>query len=156
MSYWIVYKNEKTTKKKLIKETQTDINISQGNCIKTLQKRLLHHVPTFLGYSDCLHRLFHMSTGLYFIHNRSSRQCSLHNSRFSSSATNWYLYINQGFGLYFSYLRSNVWSGIGFTFFITTLVFQLYFLINGFWTRVPIQTSTVTWSNRKINAYLSN
>lgn len=46
-----------------------------------------------------------------------------------------------GFGLFFSYLRNYNWSGLGFTFFITSVVFQLYFLVNGLWIRIRVDST---------------
>lgn len=49
-----------------------------------------------------------------------------------------------------------LWSGIGFTFLITVLVFQFYFLINGFWSKANVQFSGTDWSNTWIATYLSD
>ena len=38
----------------------------------------------------------------------------------------------------FSYLKKLMWSGIGFTFFITAMAIQMYPLVNAFWTKVRI------------------
>lgn len=43
-----------------------------------------------------------------------------------------------GFGLIFSYNKRLLWSGLGYTFFITAFVLQLYPLINVFWTKTQI------------------
>jgi hypothetical protein len=48
-----------------------------------------------------------------------------------------------GFGLIFSYNKRLLWSGLGYTFFITAFVIQLYPLINAFWTKTQIMGSTV-------------
>lgn len=48
-----------------------------------------------------------------------------------------------GFGLIFSYNKRLLWSGLGYTFFITAFVLQLYPLINAFWTKTQIMGSTV-------------
>lgn len=40
-----------------------------------------------------------------------------------------------GFGLIFSYTRRLLYSGLGFTFFITAFVILFYPLINAFWTK---------------------
>lgn len=47
------------------------------------------------------------------------------------------------------------WSGVGFTLLIAAFTFQLYFLINGFWSRVNLQ---IGWDNAEhiyIPIYLS-
>lgn len=49
-----------------------------------------------------------------------------------------------GFGLIFSYNKKLIWSGIGFTFFITAVVIQLYPLINAFWLKTQILTQSST------------
>lgn len=43
-----------------------------------------------------------------------------------------------GFGLIFSYNKRLLWSGVGFTFFITAFVLQFYPLINAFWTKTTL------------------
>lgn len=43
-----------------------------------------------------------------------------------------------GFGLIFSYNKKLIWSGLGYTFFITAFVLQFYPLINAFWTKTQI------------------
>jgi hypothetical protein len=48
-----------------------------------------------------------------------------------------------GFGLIFSYNKRLLWSGLGYTFFITAFVLQLYPLINTFWTKTQIMGSFV-------------
>lgn len=48
-----------------------------------------------------------------------------------------------GFGLIFSYNKRLLWSGLGYTFFITAFVLQLYPLINAFWTKTQIMGSVV-------------
>lgn len=61
-----------------------------------------------------------------------------------------------GFGLYFSYLKNMLWSGLGFNFLITVMVFQYYFLINGFWSKANVQTSDSDFSSTYIQTYLSD
>ena len=51
-----------------------------------------------------------------------------------------------GFGLIFGYTRKLVWSGIGFTFFITALCIELYPLVNAFWTKTGLQTNNTQTS----------
>jgi hypothetical protein len=59
-----------------------------------------------------------------------------------------------GFGLVFSYVKNMPWSGLGFTFLITVLTFQYYFLINGFWSKVQIQDSTTKFLDDDKNVYV--
>lgn len=61
-----------------------------------------------------------------------------------------------GFGLYFSYLRNMLWSGLGFNFLIVAGVLQFYPLINGFWTKANVQTASTDWSDTYIQIYLSD
>ena len=51
-----------------------------------------------------------------------------------------------------------MWSGIGFTFFITALCLELYPLINDFWARTVIvkPASPIDFSTSTYNLYLSN
>lgn len=58
--------------------------------------------------------------------------------------------------MYFSYLRNYNWSGIGYTFFINALVFQFYYLVNGFWLRTKLNDNSSSFKDTIINAYLSN
>lgn len=51
-----------------------------------------------------------------------------------------------GFGLIFGYTRRLVWSGIGFTFFITALCIELYPLVNAFWTKTGLQINNTQTS----------
>lgn len=46
-----------------------------------------------------------------------------------------------GFGLVFSYMKRLVWSGLGFTLFITAFCIEFYPLINDFWNRARINYS---------------
>ncbi len=48
-----------------------------------------------------------------------------------------------GFGLLFSYNKKLIWSGLGYTFFITAFVLQLYPLINAFWLKTQIMGETI-------------
>jgi hypothetical protein len=48
-----------------------------------------------------------------------------------------------GFGLIFSYNKRLLWSGVGFTFFITAFILQLYPLINSFWINTTLIGDTV-------------
>lgn len=58
------------------------------------------------------------------------------------------LLVIPGFGLIFSYNKKLLWSGLGFTFFITSFVLQLYPLINTFWLKTKIlKTSTTSFSD---------
>lgn len=62
-----------------------------------------------------------------------------------------------GFGLYFSYIRNNLWSGLGFNFLITVIVFQFYFLVNAFWTKAHVQHSDNAFNDSLyIKTYLSD
>lgn len=62
-----------------------------------------------------------------------------------------------GFGLYFSYLKNMIWSGLGFTFLITVIVFQYYFVVNGFWTKANVQVAgSNNFAYTYIQTYLSN
>jgi hypothetical protein len=62
------------------------------------------------------------------------------------------LLIDIGFGLVLSYLKRLLWSGLGFTFFITALAVEVYPLINNFWTRVRIH-STPTHTDFNTDGY---
>jgi hypothetical protein len=55
-------------------------------------------------------------------------------------------------------MKRLVWSGIGFTFFITVLCIEIYPLINDFWTKARINYSTtpIYFSNTNYELYLSN
>ncbi len=63
-----------------------------------------------------------------------------------------------GFGLVFTYVKNMPWSGLGFTFLITVLTFQYYFLINGFWSKAQIQDSDTKFvdDNKHIYVYMSD
>jgi hypothetical protein len=64
---------------------------------------------------------------------------------------------NPGFGLFFSYLRNYNWSGMGFTLFITATVFQLYFLVNGFFTRANFEKqSNSSFTQTHISIFLND
>lgn len=59
----------------------------------------------------------------------------------------------------FGYTKRLIWSGIGFTFFITAFCIEVYPLINDFWTKVQLQSiSTTDFSdaNKMYNLYLSD
>ena len=47
------------------------------------------------------------------------------------------------------------WSGLGFTLLITAFTFQLYFLVNGFWTRVNLQGGWDNSEMTKLPLYLN-
>ena len=53
-----------------------------------------------------------------------------------------------------------IWSGIGFTFFITGFCIEVYPLVNDFWTKVGLQSNNSTpnfdFSNKTFNLYLSD
>lgn len=49
-----------------------------------------------------------------------------------------------------------LWSGLGFTFLITVIVFQYYFVINAFWTKSNVQHSNTSFSDTYMPAYLSD
>jgi hypothetical protein len=51
-----------------------------------------------------------------------------------------------GFGLYFSYLKNMLWSGLGFTLLITSLVLQWYVLVNAFWSKANLGTNSTNFS----------
>lgn len=55
-------------------------------------------------------------------------------------------------------MKRLMWSGIGFTFFITALCLELYPLINDFWARTVIvkPASPIDFSTSTYNLYLSN
>ena len=57
-----------------------------------------------------------------------------------------------------SYLKKLVWSGLGFAFLITALTLELYPLINNFWAKTHIHstTSSLTWSQHSFNILLIN
>lgn len=61
-----------------------------------------------------------------------------------------------GFGLVFSYKKNMSWSGLGFTFMITVIVFQYFFIVSAFWnyTGVGGYHGFVDWGN-KFGVYLS-
>lgn len=65
-----------------------------------------------------------------------------------------------GFGLIFGFTRKLVWSGIGFTFFITALCIELYPLVNGFWTKTGLQTNntqtTFSFESRIYSLFLTD
>jgi hypothetical protein len=50
--------------------------------------------------------------------------------------------------LIFSAAKNNIWSSIGFTFFISVITVQLYHLISGFWTLVSLNSFnfSLIWS----------
>ena len=48
-----------------------------------------------------------------------------------------------GFGLIFSFNKKLLYSGLGFTFFITAFVLQFYPLINAFWTNTNLMGESV-------------
>jgi len=54
------------------------------------------------------------------------------------------LLVIPGFGLIFSYNKKLIWSGLGFTFFITAFVLELYPLINTFWLKTQILSNSTT------------
>lgn len=66
--------------------------------------------------------------------------------------------LNIGFGLIFSYMKRLVWSGIGFTFFITAFCIEFYPLINDFWTKTRINNSptSIYFQDTRYELYLSN
>ena len=41
-----------------------------------------------------------------------------------------------GFGFLMTFIKRYTWSALSYTFFINAIVFQLYPLLQGFWTRV--------------------
>jgi hypothetical protein len=55
-------------------------------------------------------------------------------------------------------LKRLVWSGLGFTFFITALTIELYPLINNFWTKSGIHSTptSVNWTHSTYNLMLAN
>lgn len=66
-----------------------------------------------------------------------------------------------GFGLLFGYTRKLLWSGIGFTFFITALCIEVYPLINDFWTKTHLQGNNAnipdfSFDKKSYNIMLSN
>lgn len=69
-----------------------------------------------------------------------------------------YLYSKSGFGLVLSYLKRLLWSGIGFTFFITAFCIEMYPLVNAFWTKTRIQNNDIVsdFSTTNFSLYLSN
>lgn len=60
----------------------------------------------------------------------------------------------------FGYTKQLIWSGIGFTFFITAFCIEVYPLVNDFWTKVGLQSNNTTpnfdFSNKSFNLYLSD
>lgn len=50
----------------------------------------------------------------------------------------------------FSLGKNKIWSALGFTFFITAISFQFYFLVSWFWTNVGISGNSTffSWGNR--------
>lgn len=54
------------------------------------------------------------------------------------------LLVIPGFGLIFSYNKKLIWSGLGFTFFITAFVLEFYPLINTFWLKTQILKTSTT------------
>ena len=66
--------------------------------------------------------------------------------RFSTSAANNYekypayqdvnVMMLIGFGFLMTFIKSHMWSALMYTFFINSIVVQLYVLFNGFWKRV--------------------
>lgn len=61
-----------------------------------------------------------------------------------------------GFGLYFSYVKNMLWSGLGFTFFITAGVLQWYVVVNAFWSKANVQVANTDWSKTHISTFLSD
>jgi hypothetical protein len=65
-----------------------------------------------------------------------------------------------GFGLLFGYTKRLIWSGIGFTFFITAFCIEAYPLINAFWSKTGLQSNSpytnFSSSNKIYNLYLSD
>jgi ammonia channel protein AmtB len=61
----------------------------------------------------------------------------------------------------FGYTRRLIWSGIGFTFFITALSLEIYPLVNAFWTKVGLQSQNVpmtdfSYDQRNYSIFLAN
>ncbi len=61
----------------------------------------------------------------------------------------------------FGYTRKLMWSGIGFTFFITALCIEVYPLINNFWTKAKIQSNNMnspdfSFDKKGYSLYLTN
>lgn len=57
-----------------------------------------------------------------------------------------------------SYMKKLVWSGLGFAFLITALTLELYPLINNFWAKTHIHstTSSLAWSQHSFKILLNN
>jgi hypothetical protein len=69
------------------------------------------------------------------------------------------LLVIPGFGLIFSYNKKLIWSGLGFTFFITAFVLEFYPLINTFWLKTQILSTSTTGfqdSDKKVTFNLTN
>jgi hypothetical protein len=49
-----------------------------------------------------------------------------------------------------------LWSGLGFTFFITVGVLQWYVIVNAFWSKANVQLANTDWSKTYISTYLSD
>jgi len=43
-----------------------------------------------------------------------------------------------------------LWSGLGFTLLITSLVLQWYVLVNAFWSKANLGTNSTNWSKTYI------
>jgi hypothetical protein len=61
-----------------------------------------------------------------------------------------------GFGLYFSYAKKMIWSGLGFNFLITAGAIQCYVIANAFWSKANLQMSYTDFSKTHISTYLSD
>lgn len=66
-----------------------------------------------------------------------------------------------GFGLVFGYTRKLLWSGIGYSFFITALCIEIYPLINDFWTKTHLQRNNAnipdfSFDNKSYKLFLTD
>lgn len=61
-----------------------------------------------------------------------------------------------GFGLVISYLKRLIWSGLGFTLFITAFSIELYPLINQLWSKTNIYSNTIGFNQMSYQLHLAN
>ncbi len=55
-----------------------------------------------------------------------------------------------------SYLKRLIWSGLGFTLFITAFTLQMYPLVNQLWTKTNIHSNTIGFNQMSFQIYLAN
>jgi hypothetical protein len=68
-----------------------------------------------------------------------------------------FIFIKIGFGLLFSISKNGAWAGLGFTFLITVVTFQLFFLVSALWSQINVhgQSTTYSWGDH-IPVFLTN